>query len=110
MTPILRKLWSGQYSLPITFWGFYVGGYIATFILTWFISPLFHTQPWRAMIVFILLVPYNVVSLVGFYRSSHSYPLARLWPTLAKVFVCLWEARFVWSMIRGFMQAISEMP
>ena len=87
-----------------------MGGYIATFILTWFIGPFFHIQPWRAMIVFILLVPYNIVSLVGFYRSSYSYPLARLWPTLAKVFVFLWEARIVWSLIRGFMQAVSEMP
>lgn len=94
----------------MTFWGFFVGGYIATFILTQLIGPLFHTQPWRATIVFILLVPYNIVSLVCFYRSSHIYPLARFWPTLAKVFVCLWEARIVWSLIRGFMQAASEMP
>jgi hypothetical protein len=94
--------------LLVAFWVFYVLGYFASAFLTIVVSPLFSTQPWRMLVVLILLVPYNVLSTMGVLRSADAYPLSRGWPMLAKVAVSLWEARIAWTTIKGFLRAIGE--
>jgi hypothetical protein len=33
MAAVIRKLWNGEYSLPVAFWAFYVGGAVASLIV-----------------------------------------------------------------------------
>ena len=101
---VLKKLWRGQYSLPVTFWIFYVLGYFGSVGLTMLVSPIFQTQPWRWLSVIVLVAPYCIVTTVGVLRSADAYPLARGWPVLAKIAVCLWDARIIWSLGKGTLQ------
>lgn len=105
---ILGKLWRGQYSLRVTFWIFYIFGYFASVVLNMFVSPIFNTQPWRALSVTALILPYNIASTVGVLRSADAYPLTRWWPNLAKIAVCLWESRIVWSLANGILRAVKD--
>lgn len=105
---ILRSLWLGQFSLRVSFWVFYVLGYLISVGLTSLISPLFHTQPWRLLSVLVLIIPYNIASTVGVLRSANSYTSAKGWSFLTQIIVCLWEARIVWSVVAGTLRAAPE--
>lgn len=109
MARSIHKLWRGQYSLPVTFWGFYVFGYLVTYLLVALISPQFNTQPWRLLSVLILILPYNILSAVGLFRSADAYPRTRWrWGAVAQICLCLWEARVAWSLANGTIRAIGE--
>jgi len=105
---VLRKLWQGHYSLPLSFWVFYLGGYLTCVGLTFIVSPFFTTQPWRLLSVLVLTVPYNIVSTAGTLRSADASPQESWWPILTKIVVCLWEARVVWSLTSGTLRALRE--
>lgn len=89
---VLLKMWTGSYSLPVTFWGFYVGGYFVTALLVIFITPHFPTEPGRTFSVLVLIVPYNTLSTIGVWRSADAYELTKWWPVIAKIAVVLWGA------------------
>jgi hypothetical protein len=93
----------------MAFWAFYVGGVLVTPALLALIAPLFHAQPWRLIVVWLIVVPYNVVSAVGVWRSADAYPLTRWWPRMAQAVVILWELWIAWSMLLGLLRAIAEM-
>ena len=104
------KLWRGEYRLLFAFWGFYVGGYLVTAVgLLPLIAPHIHAQPWRLIVVLLIVVPYNIVSGVGVWRSADAYPLTRWWPRMAQAVVILWGLWIAWSMGRGILRAIAEM-
>jgi hypothetical protein len=112
MPAIFWKLWRGQYPLWVSFWGFYVVGYFVLSALSIHISPLFHTYPWRPISVVVLIVPYNVVSTVGLWRSAFAYVTSargRLWPLAATVTVALWDLHIILSLERGFMRIIAQL-
>ena len=106
---VLTKAWRGGYPLSVMFWVFYVGGYAVSVILTLIISPLFQVQPWRAISVLILIVPYNVFSTIGTLRSVSTHPFMRFWSTAAKICIVLWEARIMWSLDQNMARAVMEM-
>ena len=105
---ILQRLWRGEFSLRVSFWIFYVLGYLISVGLSSVISPLFHIQPWRLLSVLILIIPYNIVSTVGVLRSANAYPSAKSWSFFTQIAVCLWEARIVWSLAAGTLRAAQE--
>jgi hypothetical protein len=110
LSDLVGRLWRGQFPLIVAFWGFYVAGYLATAaVLLPLIAPLFNAQPWRLIAVILVVVPYNVVSAVGVWRSANAYPLTRWWPRMAQAVVMLWELWVAWSMTRGVLSAIAEM-
>lgn len=102
---ILLKLWQGEYSLPVAFWGFYVAGYFATALLVIFISPLFVTQPARTISVLVLILPYNTLSTIGVWRSADAYELTKWWPVMAKIAVMIWGAYILSSLGLGGLDA-----
>lgn len=102
---ILLKLWQGGYSLPVTFWGFYVAGYFATAGLVILISPMFATQPARTISVLLLILPYNTLSTVGVWRSADAYELTKWWPVTAKIAIVLWGAYILSSLGLGGIAA-----
>ncbi|MGH8721404.1 MAG: hypothetical protein ACREU4_05440, partial [Burkholderiales bacterium] len=80
-----------------------------TYILVVLISPYFDTQPWRLLSVLVLILPYHILSTVGVWRSANAYPLTQSWPVMAKIVVCAWVARMLWSLSGGAMRAVAEM-
>jgi hypothetical protein len=109
MEAMVRKLWQGKYPLIVAFWGFYVIGYLISFGLVMRVSPLFETQPWRFLSVMILIVPYNIISTVGVWRSAKAYPFTRWWPVWAQICVGVWEVRVSWSILTAIERGITEM-
>lgn len=99
------KMWQGGYSLPVTFWGFYVAGYFATACLVIFITPYFATQPARTISVLVFILPYNTLSTIGVWRSADCYELTKWWPVMAKIAVLLWGAYILSSLGLGGLTA-----
>ena len=72
----LHALWSGELPLGEAFWTFAIGIGLLVNLTT---SGLFLTlitldRPWAALFVgYVLSVPYNVVALVGVWRSAARY-------------------------------------
>jgi hypothetical protein len=100
----IRKLWWGQYPLALSFWGFYVFGFLVAAALAVLVTlPLWATQlrPVSYLVRDGLFAFYWIVATVGVWRSADSYPHTRLWPILAKIVVCVWSARLVWSLANG---------
>jgi hypothetical protein len=67
---ILKKLWYGQYSLVVTFWGFYVGGYVLVVLVCLMIFYQSEgAQPAR-MFNFVAPILYLFVASVGVWISA----------------------------------------
>jgi len=104
---ILRKLWWGQYSLPKTFWGFYVLGFFACWAVVGLVyTPFFilHLRTIGFILTFIIFVSYETIAAVGVWRSANAYPFhgfAGFWAIAAKTVVCLVVGRFLWSLANG---------
>ena len=89
----LRALWSGDLPLGEAFWTWAIG--VALFVnlttTVLFLVLITADRPWAALFVgYALSVPYNVLALVGVWRSAARYPgppahadLARIAATIA---------------------------
>jgi len=101
---MLRKLCWGQYPLVSAFWGFYVFGFFASWIVAGAIAApflLWHMRPIGFGIWYALTISYLIVATLGTWRSADAYPLTRWWPVLAKIWICIWSARIIWGLSNG---------
>jgi hypothetical protein len=72
----LRALWSGDLPLGEAFWTFAIGiGLLVNLVTSGlFLTLITFDRPWAALFVgYVLSVPYNVVALVGVWRSAARY-------------------------------------
>jgi hypothetical protein len=72
----LRALWSGELPLGEAFWTFAIGIGLLVNLTTsaLFLALITIERPWAALFVgYALSVPYNVVALVGVWRSAARY-------------------------------------
>jgi hypothetical protein len=103
----LRKLWWGNYSLPVAFWGFYVFGNLVMFLAPAITGAIFLTIiPGLRPIVFIVALgvswAYWAVSSVGTWRSAEANKGdTRLWAIVVQIIVGLSAAAFVFRLING---------
>ena len=84
----LRALWSGQLPLGEAFWTYAVTVGIAVNLITslLFLVLLSWDRPIAALFVgYALSVPYNVVTVVGVWRSAARYEGERLHADLARI-------------------------
>ena len=84
----LRALWSGQLPLGEAFWTYAVTVGIAVNLITslLFLVLLSWDRPIAALFVgYALSVPYNVVAVVGVWRSAARYEGERLHADLARI-------------------------
>jgi hypothetical protein len=84
----LRALWAGELPLGEAFWTFAIGiGLVvnlATHVL--FLALITLDRPWPELLAaYVLSVPYNVVAMVGVWRSAARYPGKALHATLARI-------------------------
>lgn len=113
---ILRRLWQGKYSLPVTFWMFYVAGGIACTVLSGFIILLgwetvflgwsFDARPIARATVLPLLYGYLLIATVGVWRSAGpawTSPiwLSRIWAAAARVAVAAWIGTIAFRLANG---------
>jgi hypothetical protein len=84
----LRALWSGEVPLSEAFWTFAIGiGLLVNLITSGlFLTLITFDRPWAALFVgYALSVPYNILALVGVWRSAARYPGDALHADLARV-------------------------
>jgi hypothetical protein len=104
---VLTKLWWGRYSLPRTFWLFYVLGFPITWLFAAAIYvPFFflHVRTLGFIAAFLCFFFYFVVSSIGVWRSANAYPFtgaARFWAVAAKGVVVVVVVRVLWSWANG---------
>jgi hypothetical protein len=72
----LRALWSGELPLGEAFWTFAIGiGLLVNLITSVLLLTLISLdRPWAALLVgYAVPIPYNIVALVGVWRSAARY-------------------------------------
>jgi hypothetical protein len=84
----LRRLWQGDLPLPQAFWNWAVAGGIAVNALTsiLFLALIMADRVVAAFVAgYALSVPYNIVVVVGVWRSAGRYQGERRWADLARI-------------------------
>jgi hypothetical protein len=84
----LRALWSGDLPLGEAFWTYAVLVGLAVNVVTslLFLTLLSWDRPYAALFAgYALAVPYNVVALVGVWRSAARYEGGRIRADLARI-------------------------
>ena len=84
----LRALWAGKLPLGEAFWTWAIGIGLLVNLTTsvLFLALITYDRPWAALFVgYALSVPYNVVALVGVWRSAARYQGQRGLADLARI-------------------------
>lgn len=84
----LRALWSGHLPLGEAFWTYAVGGGLAVNLITslLLLTLVSADRPLAALLVgYVPSVPYNVVALIGVWRSAARYQGERIHADLARI-------------------------
>ena len=92
-----RALWLGELRLGTAFWNWAVLGALLVNISTSLLSLVLITadQPWAALIVgYALSIPYNIVALVGVWRSASRHDGLPLHGDLAR-----WTSLFLLTIL-----------
>ena len=72
----LARLWAGGYSLPVTYWGWGVGGSLVWLFAIAVVSPVPATTPALGLVALLLLlmvIAYQVIVAVSIWRSAGRY-------------------------------------
>ena len=103
---IVGKLWSGLYSLPKVFWGFYcVGFFVVYFAIAAFMLAFLPSINLTAYVIGLcVLWAYMFIASVGVWRSaakSLRSPIwmARVWAVAARGIVTIVAIAFVWQLV-----------
>jgi hypothetical protein len=84
----MRRLWKGELPLPQAFWNWAVAGGIAVNVLTsiLFLALIMGDRIVAAFVVgYALSVLYNIIVVVGVWRSAARYEGERRWADLARI-------------------------
>lgn len=88
MIATLKALWNGELPLAVAFWHYAViWGLvinIATSLMT-MAAVLADLPAWLLVPVYVLPTPYNILALVGVWRSAGRYEGPRKWADLARL-------------------------
>ena len=80
------SFWNGQLSLPMSYWGVGVGfGIIFGIIVGLFIGIMGMSED----ALYGFLIPFQIYTVVGIWRSSNNYKGPKFWAVLAKIAIVL---------------------
>jgi hypothetical protein len=105
---MIRKLWWGLYPLPLTFWGFYVLGFIALMIVTSiaFAALVSFFPALRTLLLMVGLViiwAYWITASVGVWRSANdSKRYIAFWRYSARAVILLYALMFANGVVERF--------
>src|SRR5688500_5083588 len=91
----LFRLWRGGFALPRAFWDHAsIDGSVANRLTTVLARATLAANgpPWLAVTLHFLPSPYNVLAVVGVWRSAARYRGAPVWANAARVSVMVWAA------------------
>ncbi|MBM3583407.1 MAG: hypothetical protein FJX36_02985 [Alphaproteobacteria bacterium] len=91
----IGALWGGAMPLPVAFWRHaVVYGFIVNLMATLAMLVLIamNAPGWLALAVHLAPLPYNVLFVVGVWRSAARWPGPPPWPDAARVAVTAWFA------------------
>ena len=92
------RFWNGDLSLPMSYWGVGVGiGLVFGLLIGVFTGAIGMSED--AMWGF--LIPFQIYTVVGIWRSADKYKGAKFWAILAKVAVVFGIVSNLFSMIAG---------
>ena len=92
------RFWNGDLSLPMSYWGVGVGiGLVFGLLIGVFTGATGMSED--AMWGF--LIPFQIYTVVGIWRSADKYKGAKFWAILAKVAVVFGILSNLFSMIAG---------
>jgi hypothetical protein len=102
---ILRKLWWGQYSLGVAFWGFYVGGLILS-VAIFYIVIQHGLGPTASAGVIVVSLAYRFIASVGVWNSAAPRLKSAIWMDrmpgyLARFVVFIYAAKIIWGLMNG---------
>jgi len=88
----LFKLWKGNYSLPMAYWGFGVGVILPIKLLTIIFSQKLFTYGYEggnAIFLFYLLVllafAYKIIAVIGIWNSGKNFKGGKIWIVLSRI-------------------------
>jgi hypothetical protein len=111
------KLWRGEYTLPVAFWGFYCGGLLACILVSliifaasrfvFYVSLAFDPTPIAVAISALLPTAYALFASVGVWRSAEPYwtspvGMSRFWAGAARVVIII----SIVNIARGLLDSI----
>lgn len=98
--PMLKHLWSGRYSLLVSFWVFGIAGTLLFWGLGGFLLRM-NREPSLLAIAFAaaILTPYQLLCAVGIWRSATRYPGPRSYAVAAKLFVVVYSAYTLYGLL-----------
>ena len=97
-TNFFVKFWNGDLSLPMSYWGVGVGVGLAFGFTVGILLAILNMSE-DAMWGFI--IPFQVYTVVGIWRSADRYKGKKIWAILAKIAVVLGVLSNLASMISG---------
>jgi len=92
------RFWNGKLSLPMSYWGVGVGLGIAFGFIVGIFTVLMGMSE-DAMWGF--LIPFQIYTVVGIWRSSNNYKGPKFWAVLAKIAIVLGVISNFGQMIAG---------
>jgi len=113
---VLRKLWWGEYSLPVAFWLFYCLGMFVSLVvgaIVLFKSRTIDARPIALIVCLALIWAYQLTASVGVWRSAAPYwtspiLMQRVWAMAARIVVAGLMARIVLGLIDGGAVALVQ--
>ena len=90
---LIRSLWTGALPLGEAFWWYAVGyGLVLNLITSLLFLALLTRDTGAAalVLVFLLPIPYNLMVVVGVWRSANCYAGPRKWADLARAGTLVW--------------------
>src|SRR5260370_42696359 len=79
---VIGRLWRGEFTLPKTFWGFYVGGIFLAFIVGTGITVAANRMHFFAqgfIVAIVLLYSYGFIATVGVWQSARAEIKSPAW-------------------------------
>jgi hypothetical protein len=105
----IKKLWVGGYPLGTAFWGFYVFGILAGWLIagmTAYMSRYIHAHAIGFLIGLSFSRAYGLVASVGVWKSARAGMTSPVWmdriaPIVARLIVLSVAGRILWNLING---------
>ena len=92
------RFWNGDLSLPMSYWGVGVGiGIVIGLLIGIFIGAAGMSED----AIWGFLIPFQIYTVVGIWRSANKYDGTKYWAILAKVAVVLGILSNLLSMLAG---------
>jgi hypothetical protein len=93
------RVWRGQLSLPITYWGFGVVGNLIFSAAGQAINP---SSTIERLLIIACMIAYSIFAYVGIWRAADRYTGRKAWALLAKLAVLFSIANTIRSLGSAF--------